>query len=167
MMFRDSLDQSRRPQAIGPGGPPVSRRHVATLAGSWLMTVTAVARTEAASPQAPGDPTRSVVFIHAGSKGAKPPDHIVDTIANDLAKLGYIVRAPDQEQDVVGGQGVDYFSEQDLAFAQHVASIVNAELKASFEKAKLPEPPALAPRKQSVKNPAGYLGVWLFALPGQ
>ncbi|HEX3349510.1 MAG TPA: hypothetical protein VHS58_15545 [Acetobacteraceae bacterium] len=118
----------------------------------------------AALPAAPDRASRSVVFIHAGGapKTGGQDQPIASRIARDLVKFGYIVRAPDQEQDSVGGPGIDYFADSDLPLAQHVALVVNAALVDAYAAAHRGKPPVLAPRRQSAKNPPGYLGVWLF-----
>jgi hypothetical protein len=115
-------------------------------------------------PPTPAEANHSVVFIHSGCKGVdqKIVDGIADKVANDLARLGYLVRSPDKEQDVVGGQGVDYFFDTDLAVAQHVAAVANVEMKAANLD---PSPPDLGPRRQAVRNHRGYLGVWLCPVP--
>jgi len=156
----------------GDEGDPVqpTRRHVALMSGllitatacGGLRAVIAMADEPAGPPLPPANPSKSVVFIHDGHGDAKVPDRVSDTIANELAKVGYIVRSPDHEQDVVGGPGVDYFFDQDLQFAQHVAEVANFELKAAYTAAQITGPPRLVPRKQVAKNLPGYLGVWLF-----
>jgi hypothetical protein len=108
----------------------------------------------------PADPSRFVLFIHAGGGPAGASD-VADNIAAELARRGYVVRAPDEERNAKGGPGVDYFSAGDRPAAQDVANTVNAELKASAN-AELKASAVLQPRLQNVKNPPGYIGVWLF-----
>jgi hypothetical protein len=71
-----------------------------------------------------------------------------------------LVRAPDNQRDVVGGPGVDYFDDSALDVAQDVANTVNE----TFEKlwGQVADDRKLKPRRQRVKNPPTYLGVWLF-----
>ena len=99
-----------------------------------------------------------VLFIHAGPK--KPDDGSIKELALRLLKRGYVVRQPAFDQDVVGGPGVDYFTDQARGKAQEVADIVNDFL------ADIGTPPSdakkLKPRLQNVKNPPTYLGVWLY-----
>jgi hypothetical protein len=104
----------------------------------------------------PADPSRFVLFIHAGGAASESDRKLVNTIAISLAKRGYVVRAPDDERDDVGGPGIDYFSETERPTAEDIANTVNsvsAELKGSVK---------VEPRRQSGKNPPGYIGVWLF-----
>ena len=56
--------------------------------------------------QGPG--VQFVVFLHAGPKLSDPR---IKQVAGTLFEKGYLVRAPDNEQDRVGGAGVDYFDE--------------------------------------------------------
>jgi hypothetical protein len=151
-----------------------TRRLVARMSGllitatacGGLGSVIAMAQGVPAGPPAPpANPSKNVVFIHDGNGGGDVPGDVVNTIANELAKVGYIVRSPDHERDVVGGQGVDYFFDQDLPFAQHVAAVANFELTAAYTAAKLTVPPTLVPRRQVAKNLPGYLGLWLFPKP--
>jgi len=105
-----------------------------------------------------GAGNRYVVFIHAGPK--KPGDQGVKNLALRLVKQDYLVRQPEFDQDVVGGPGVDYFTDQAKAKAQEVADIVNDFLA---DTGALPDPgKKLKPRLQNVKNPPTYLGVWLY-----
>ena len=103
----------------------------------------------------PADAGRFVLFIHAG--GAAEGDRkLIDIIAISLAKRGYVVRAPDNERDEIGGPGVDYFAEAESSAAQDIANTINsasAELHGSVK---------VEPRLQHGKNPPGYIGVWLF-----
>ena len=112
----------------------------------------------AQAPPGPPAPAGSpyVVFIHSGPKNSD--DIIVKQLAVTLAKQGYSVREPENDQDKVGGPGVDYFADQAKAKAQELADAVNNYL------GPLGQDPAkkLQPRKQSGKTPANYLGVWLY-----
>lgn len=100
-----------------------------------------------------------IVFIHTGPVS---PDHpSVRQIAGILVRSGnYVVRAPDNDRDLVGGPGIDYFSDAALPAATQLAASLNELL--SKIKLQGPEQKPLKPRKQSAKNPANYLGVWLF-----
>lgn len=101
----------------------------------------------------PDDASRFVLFMHAGA--STPVDPVqVKKIAVALAVRGYVVRSPDDQRDQIGGPGVDYFADADSAGAQDIADTVNAMLP--------PGAKQLAPRRQRVKNPDGYIGVWLF-----
>jgi hypothetical protein len=107
----------------------------------------------------PGPPSAAetpfVLFIHSGPKSAD--DIIVKRLAVTLAKQGYSVREPEDDQDKVGGPGVDYFVDQAQAKAQDVADKVNEFFAQNGEPVK-----KLQPRKQSGKSPPNYLGVWLY-----
>lgn len=117
-----------------------------------------------AQPQQTQLPTRDnsqfVVFLHGGGYDTtKFDDKGLRQIGAILVKKGYVVRAPDMDRDQVGGPGVDYFSDEALTAAQDVANTVNAELK---NRKLLNDGKELKARRQNVKNPPGYLGVWLF-----
>jgi hypothetical protein len=105
-------------------------------------------------------PPRYVVFIHAGPKS--PDDPAVRQIAGILVKSGFVVRAPEGDSDVVGGPGIDYFSDDALPAAKQLAELLNNLLPKLISG--VPVKP-LSPRKQNVKNPATYLGAWLFETP--
>jgi hypothetical protein len=122
-----------------------------------LLCLPALAQAQA-PPAPPGAAdTPYVLFIHSGPKNAD--DIIVKRLAVTLAKQGYSVREPENDQDKVGGPGVDYFADQAKAKAQDVADKVNEFLAQNG-----PVDPAkkLQPRKQSGKSPPNYLGVWLY-----
>jgi len=108
----------------------------------------------------PSGETKFVLFIHTGGSPAGIDEGKIKQIMGALAQKGYLVRAPDKEQDERGGPGVDYFADSARAAAQDVANTVNL----TFEKLGIPvdEKKKLKPRLQRVKNPAAYLGVWLF-----
>jgi hypothetical protein len=97
-----------------------------------------------------------VVFIHSGPKQSDDP--VVKRLAVTLARQGYSVREPEEDQDKVGGPGVDYFGDQAKGKAQELADAVNGYL------GPLGQDPAkkLQPRKQSGKSPPDYPGVWLY-----
>jgi hypothetical protein len=94
-----------------------------------------------------------VLFIHSGPKSAD--DLAVKRIAVQLAKAGYSVREPANDQDKVGGPGIDYFAPQAAAEAAKVAALVSGYLGLDPGK-KLPT------RLQSSKSPPNYLGIWLY-----
>jgi hypothetical protein len=103
-------------------------------------------------------PFAYVVFIHCGPKKADDP--AVKQIALLLAIKGYSVREPENDQDVGGGPGVDYFDDQAQPKAEEVAKVVNEYLAGLTP----PQDPnkKLKARKQTVKSSSTYLGVWLF-----
>jgi hypothetical protein len=113
----------------------------------WL----AAAQGQNAPPGMAG--TTYVLFIHSGPKNADDP--AVKKIAVSLAKAGYSVREPENDQDKVGGPGIDFFAPQAAAEAAKVADLVSGYL--GLEPAK-----KLSTRKQSAKGPPNYLGVWLY-----
>ena len=122
-----------------------------------LIAVIAVPLAWPAEPQMQKTPDYFTVFIHAGAK-SPPAEEVIRQITIALVQKGYSVRPPDKQQDVVGGSGVDYFSDEDAAAAQNIADIVNQAFSALNVKQSKP----LAPRRQRVRNPPGYIGVWLF-----
>ena len=66
------------------------------------------------------------------------------------------VPRPDDYKDTIGGAGVDYFSRDDVEMAAFVADQANKLLPSGS--------PPLKPRYQStVRNPPGFLGVWLYS----
>ena len=75
--------------------------------GILFIASWAVASTQADAQ--PGPNSRYIVFIHYG--GGSPDN--AQRVALALAKLGYVVRKPDNQRDIVGGPGVDYFYSQD------------------------------------------------------
>jgi hypothetical protein len=127
-----------------------TRRRAFTLLAALAATATAAG----AVAQQP-DNSSYILFVHAGA----PPDvHDAEArlleILKGLVKAGYSVRKPDDDRDVVGGPGVDYFNDNDLAAAQAVADIVNVAMPDRQKK--------IAPRRQRANNPPHYLGIWLF-----
>src|ERR1700733_12369647 len=112
-----------------------------------LLCLPALAQTwaQAGPPMAAGTPY--VVFIHSGPKGADDP--VVKRLAVMLARQGYSVREPEEDQDKVGGPGVDYFDDAAKGKAQDVANTVNEYLAQSGSPAGAKK---LLPRKQSTKN---------------
>jgi hypothetical protein len=122
-----------------------------------LFCLPSVAQSQVrAPPSVAGTPY--VLFIHSGPK--KSDDLVVKRLAIMLARMGYSVREPEEDQDKVGGPGVDYFDDTAKAKAQEVADTVNEYLAQQ-------SPPTdagkkLQPRKQAAKNAANYLGVWLY-----
>ncbi|WP_375412067.1 hypothetical protein [uncultured Bradyrhizobium sp.] len=113
--------------------------------------------------QAQGGPpglagTPYVLFIHSGPKS--PNDPVVKRLAVALARQGYSVREPEPDQDKVGGPGVDYFDDAAKAKAQEVANAINDYFSQNAPPGDAPK--KLQPRRQSTKNAANYLGVWLY-----
>jgi hypothetical protein len=92
------------------------------------------------------------LFLHTGGG----PSDTAELVKGVLQKQGYKV-LPDGETDGIGGPGVDYFNDQDRAGAERVARLVNSALPEDLKR--------LQPRRQQVRNPLGYLGVWLFQIP--
>lgn len=119
-----------------------------------LLCLPSLAQAQNAPPGPAGTPY--VVFMHSGPK--PPDDPVVKRLAVTLARQGYSVREPEEDQDKVGGPGVDYFADQAKGKAQELADTVNGYL------GPLGQDPGkkLQPRKQSGKNPPNYLGVWLY-----
>ena len=107
----------------------------------------------AQAPPAPPSAAPYVLFIHSGPKSAD--DLAVKRIAVNLAKAGYSVREPENDQDKVGGPGVDYFAPQAANEAAKVAGLVSDYLGLDASK-KLPT------RHQTGKSPPNYLGIWLY-----
>lgn len=108
------------------------------------------------------DNSKYFLFIHAGP--LEPNDERVRSIAYALVERGYSVRAPDRDVDFVGGPGVDYFDDGAKAKAEDVANIVNEEIEKMVQSRRIEGSSIrkLVARRQNVKNPAVYLGVWLF-----
>ena len=125
-----------------------------------LMPASAFAQSasQSGAPSQSGEP-KYIVFIHSGPKKADDP--LVRQIAGFLVRAGYVVRSPDDAQDLVGGPGVDYFADPALPVAQQVANSIN-ELMPKLGGPPLDDKNKLKPRKQNARNPATYLGVWLF-----
>lgn len=96
------------------------------------------------------DNSRFVIFLHTGGGDTS----VGEEVSKRLQSEGFIVRGQDGDQDKVGGAGVDYFHPRDQSAAAVVASIVGDYLPKGSD--------PLMPRFQSVRNPPGYLGVWLF-----
>jgi hypothetical protein len=97
----------------------------------------------------PDNANRYSVFVHSGGCNQK----VVPSLVSALAQRGYVVRPPDAQGDAVGGAGVDYFADSDKDIAQDIADVVNDALYNSEAK--------VHPRIQRIRNPTGYIGVWL------
>jgi hypothetical protein len=115
------------------------------------------------APEVKIDTSKFIIFIHAGTDTKQSKDDkTVRLIAGALFAKGYVVRAPDDDQDEVGGPGVDYFDETAKDAAQDVAATVND----TFAKLDIPRDAKkiLNPRRVTAKtkNPPNWLGVWLF-----
>jgi hypothetical protein len=96
--------------------------------------------------------SRYVVFIHTG--GGDP--NVASKLATALLDAGLQVPKADDYRDTIGGAGVDYFSRDDIEIAAFVADQANKLLPSGS--------PPLKPRYQSsVRNPPGFLGVWLYS----
>src|SRR3954447_2380190 len=121
-----------------------------------LICLPALAQAWAQAAPPMGAATPYVVFIHSGPKQSDDP--VVKRLAVMLAKQGYSVREPENDQDKVGGPGVDYFADQAKAKAQELAEAVNGYLGPLGQDATK----KLQPRRQSGKSPPNYLGVWLY-----
>jgi hypothetical protein len=98
--------------------------------------------------------SRYILFIHTGGAPENSDVGLIPEILSVLLRNGYSVRKPDDQRDEVGGPGVDYFDEKDQDKAKELANLVNSVLPASLKR--------LDARRQRVKNPPGYFGVWLF-----
>lgn len=125
-----------------------------------LLCLPSLAQSQAPpQPGAPpqgGSPFAYVLFIHCGPKNADDP--VIKQLAILLARQGYSVREPENDQDLGGGPGVDYFDDQARAKAEEIAKVVSDYLAGL-------NPPVtrkLTARRQTVKNSSTYLGVWLF-----
>jgi hypothetical protein len=99
----------------------------------------------------PDNANRYILFIHSG--GGKSGDDLT-RVVSALAQRGYLVRPPDSQRDDVGGAGIDYFAESDKGVAQDIADVVNDLLYKGEAK--------VHPRLQRIRNPTGYIGVWLY-----
>src|SRR3954452_18029374 len=112
-----------------------------------------------AQPEAKYDRSKYIIFIHAGPRTKDDRDDKL--ISGALFSKGYIVRAPDDDQDEVGGPGVDYFDESAKKPADDVAKTINETFR--LLKSERDAKQSLRPRRQSkTKNPPNWLGVWLF-----
>src|SRR3954463_9954103 len=130
----------------------VTKRTILTI----LLCVPALTQAcaQAGPPMTAGTPY--VLFIHTGPKQADDP--VIMRLAVMLAKQGYSVREPENDQDKAGGPGVDYFADQAKAKAQELADAVNGYLGLIGKDASK----KLQPRRQSGKTPPNYLGIWLY-----
>jgi hypothetical protein len=109
---------------------------------------------EAESPP-PDTANHYSLFIHSGGwKAGEGDSAAVNRVVSTLAERGYLVRPPDKQRDDAGGAGVDYFAEADKDIAQDVANVVNDVLYNGEMKVR--------PRFQRIRNPLGYIGVWLY-----
>jgi hypothetical protein len=125
-----------------------------------LLPAAALAQPAQQRPPAPDADKgpRHVVFMHTGPKQTSDPG--VRALAGALVRKGYLVRAPDDQQDLVGGPGVDYFADEDAGAARELADTVNAAM--ADPKLYGDDPKPLKPRRQRVRQPQGHLGLWLF-----
>jgi hypothetical protein len=105
----------------------------------------------AAPPQPEQQNVSNIVFIH--THGQPVDSDKVVPVLKALLQAGFSVRKPDTDGDLVGGPGVDYFSEDDQPAAEEIADVVN--------KARPDDAPKLKPRRETSKHPPHYFGVWL------
>jgi hypothetical protein len=124
-------------------------RHYVALALGPFAGVASAAGMDAPPPDVA---SHYSVFIHSG--GGKPGETDVNAVLSALAQRGYLVRPPDGQRDAVGGAGVDYFVESDKDVAQDIANVVNNLIYEGLAK--------VHPRFQRIRNPPGYIGVWLY-----
>lgn len=103
-------------------------------------------------------PSNYILFIHYGAprETANLPD--ISSLVRKFKEGGYIVQGADAQSDPSGTSGIDYFRQEDSAMAQLIADSANAWLIENGKK----ELAALKPRRQQVRNPPGYIGVWIF-----
>jgi hypothetical protein len=101
----------------------------------------------------PENASHYTLFIHSGGGSLKEDAKLmaVMKVVSALAQRGYLVRPWDNYAD---NTVVDYFAESDKDIAQDVADVVNDVLYKSE--------PTVKPRYQPIRNPTGYIGVWLF-----
>jgi hypothetical protein len=115
-----------------------------------------------ASPTIPPEvrPSDYILFIHYGSASNLTNLPNASSLIRKLKDSGYVVRGADDQRDH-SGSGIDYFRKEDKEGAQAIADSVNDWLKENDK----PELARLTPRHQSVSNPSGYIGVWIFGRP--
>lgn len=125
----------------------------------YLTALLVLLALPAAAEQEQADKSSYILFVHTGANAAKISDveGKVRAVLTSLLKAGYSVRKPDTGRDEVGGPGVDYFTEGDKDTAEDVAKIVNDTYRA-MDLGNV----VLKARRQKVRNPPHYLGVWLF-----
>jgi hypothetical protein len=96
-----------------------------------LFCLISLVQTRAAEPQKDAEGLY-IVSIHYGSKNlaeeAKKNAQDAQKLALALAKLGYSVREPDAEQNVVSGPGVEYSSPESKNEADKVVGLVKISL---------------------------------------
>jgi hypothetical protein len=93
---------------------------------------------------------RFVLYLHLGQVENRQVPARVD-IERLLKSNGFINLRVDDEKDRYG-PGVDYFHDTDRVGAEIVADILNTLLGADQK--------PIVPRKQSGRNPEGWLGIW-------
>ena len=93
------------------------------------------------------------LFIHSGGGSLNEEERLVAVkkVVSALAQRGYLVRPWDNNSDETV---VDYFADSDKDIAQDIADVVNDILYKGE--------PTVKPRFQPIRNPTGYIGVWLF-----
>jgi hypothetical protein len=111
-----------------------------------------------ASPAPPDRSSNYILFVHYGAPGdiGAVPD--ASSLVKKLKEDGYVVRGADDQRDPSGTSGIDYFRQEDKDAAQIIASSVNKWLEENGKR----ELAVVTPRRQSVHNPPGYIGVWIF-----
>jgi hypothetical protein len=117
-----------------------------------LLCLPALTQAAAELPAPAGGPY--IVFIHCGPKKATDP--AIKALALALTKSGYSVREPEEDQDKVGGPGVDYFSPDAKNEADKIATFVGTQLSLN---------PPLKSRLQNLKESLYqkfYVGIWLY-----
>jgi hypothetical protein len=107
-------------------------------------------------------PSDYILFIHQGAASdvGNPPN--VSSLVKKLKEDGYVVRGTDDQRDV-SGSGIDYFRQEDKDAAQVIANSVNKWLEDNGKR----ELAVVKPRRQDVRNPPGYIGVWIFGHPAK
>jgi hypothetical protein len=103
-------------------------------------------------------PSDYILFIHYGAPRDMTNLPDVSSLVNKFKEGGYFVRGADGQNDPSGTSAIDYFRQEDKATAQLIANSVNEWLVENGKK----ELATLKPRQQHVRNPPGYIGVWIF-----
>jgi hypothetical protein len=93
---------------------------------------------------------RFLAFIHTG--GGDPG--VAAKLTESLKQRGLTVGGVDDKQDISGGAGVDYFTVEDGVTAANVADATNQLFP--------PGSSFLRARFQKIRNPVGFLGVWIY-----
>jgi len=133
----------------------------ATFSGEKAPTMPAAPPVGPQTSVPPENRSDYILFIHFGAPDdlKDPPD--ASSLVKKLKAEGYVVRGADSQRDDVGAAGIDYFRPEDEGAAKAIAASVNAWLKENKQAALA----TLKPRRQNVRNPPGYIGVWIFGRP--